>query len=58
LLAQIFAVPPYNYNPAQIGYLYAGAMIGGLVAEVFCILLNDNAAKSLARRNKGIYERE
>ncbi|KAH8585664.1 major facilitator superfamily domain-containing protein [Bisporella sp. PMI_857] len=58
LLAQIFAVPPYNYNPAQIGYLYAGAMIGGLVAEVFCILLNDNAAKSLARRNKGIYEPE
>jgi hypothetical protein len=57
LLAQIFAVPPYNYNSAQIGYLYGGAMVGGLLAEIFCILLNDRAAKILARRNGGVYER-
>lgn len=58
VLAQIFAVPPYNYNSAQIGLLYGGAMVGGLISEIICMATNDPVAKILARRNGGTYERE
>ncbi|KAL3426701.1 major facilitator superfamily transporter [Phlyctema vagabunda] len=58
ILSQIFAVPPYNYNPAQVGYLNTGAMIGGLFAEIICVLSNDRLAKAFARKNGGTYEPE
>jgi hypothetical protein len=58
MLAQIFAVAPYNFTPAQVGYLYTGAIVGGLVAETICMTTNDSMAKFLARRNSGTYEPE
>jgi hypothetical protein len=58
VLAQVFAVPPYNFNPAQVSYLYGGAMVGGLVSEIICVLTNDRLAKYFARKNGGTYERK
>jgi hypothetical protein len=58
LTSQLFSPPPYNYTPAQVGYLNTGAIVGAIIAEFIGIALNDKIAKWWARRNNGIFERK
>jgi MFS family permease len=57
-LAQVFTAPPFLLNTAQIGYIYAGPVIGAIIGAIFCGLLSDRLAEYCARRNNGIYEPE
>lgn len=56
-LAQIFTPPPYNLTVSQNGYFFTGALIGGILGVVSGPLC-DFSAKTLSRRNKGVYEAE
>ena len=56
-LAQIFTPPPYNLSVSQNGYFFTGALIGGILGVVSGPLC-DVSARTLARRNKGIFEAE
>lgn len=58
ILAPIFGVPPYNFDTAQIGYLYAGPIICGFLGCSICGLVSDPLAKWSSRKNNGIYEPE
>ncbi|KAF2796700.1 MFS general substrate transporter [Melanomma pulvis-pyrius CBS 109.77] len=58
LIAQIFAVPPYNLNTAQIGYILVGPMIGGLLGCLLCGLTSDPICRAISKRNNGTYEPE
>ncbi|KAH8892705.1 MFS transporter-like protein [Thozetella sp. PMI_491] len=59
VVSQIFAAPPYSMSTVAIGNLsgiapFVGSALGTIVGGWFCDLL----ARSLASRNKGIYEPE
>ena len=56
LLPQVYGVPPYNLNPAQLGYIGAGPVVGVIIAAAFSALTFDRVATWAARRNSGIYE--
>lgn len=56
-LSQMFSPAPYNFTPAQIGYLGTGAIIGGCIAEAICLSFNDKAVRRLAAANHGVFER-
>ncbi|KAF2280518.1 MFS general substrate transporter [Westerdykella ornata] len=56
-LAQTFTPPPYRLTVSQNGYFFTGALIGGLLG-VAAGPLCDFSARTLARRNRGIYEPE
>ncbi|KAF8430376.1 major facilitator superfamily domain-containing protein [Tirmania nivea] len=58
VIAQIFAVPPYNFNPTQMGYIYAAPTIGALVAYILCLLTYDRFCLYLTKRNNFTYEPE
>lgn len=58
LVAQLFAVPPYNLNTAQIGYIFTGPIICGLIGCAICGLTSDPICRFMAKRNGGIYEPE
>lgn len=54
----IFAVPPFNMKPADIGYMSAGPFIGGFLGALTCLLTAEPYIKWMTRKNKGIYEPE
>ncbi|KAJ4347956.1 uncharacterized protein N0V89_009328 [Didymosphaeria variabile] len=56
-LAQIFTPPPYNLTVSQNGYFFTGALIGGILGVISGPLC-DFSAKTLSRRNNGVYEAE
>jgi len=58
VLAQIFSVPPYNFNSKATGYIYVGPMIAVLLAYLFTGYSSDMIAKWMAKRNNNIYEPE
>ncbi|KAI1611222.1 major facilitator superfamily domain-containing protein [Exophiala viscosa] len=58
VLAEILAGPPYNLGTTDIGYLSAGPVVVGILANLFCGLVSDPLAKWMSRRNGGIYEPE
>lgn len=58
LLAQLFSPPPYLLNTAQLGYVTAGAIVGGVLGSLACGLVSDPIVKLLSKRNSGIYEPE
>lgn len=58
LVAQLFAVPPYNLSTAQIGYIFTGPIICGLIGCAICGLTSDPICRFLSKRNGGIYEPE
>ncbi len=57
-IAQIFGVPPYSLNTAQLGYMLAGPMIGGFLGCLLCGFVSDPAARWASKRNGGVYEPE
>lgn len=58
LIAQIFASPPYLLGTAELGYMSAGAVVGGVLGSLICGSVSDPLIKFLARRNGGVYEPE
>ncbi|KAJ4289662.1 hypothetical protein N0V90_010991 [Kalmusia sp. IMI 367209] len=56
-LAQIFTPPPYRLTVSQNGYFFTGALLGGILATSAGPLC-DAIAKTLSRRNKGVFEAE
>lgn len=58
VLAQMFAGPPTNFNPEQLGYMYAAPFIGAVIAYFAGSLLSDFSAKWMARKNNNVYEPE
>jgi MFS family permease len=57
-LAQIFSPPPYGLSAAGGGYLSVGPFIGGFLASVLMLFINDPLIKWATRKNKGVYEPE
>lgn len=58
VIAQIFSAPPYLLTPKEIGYMSAGPVVFGTLANLVCGLLSDWSIKLLSRRNGGRYEPE
>ncbi|KIW73930.1 hypothetical protein PV04_02009 [Phialophora macrospora] len=54
----IFASPPYLLSSASVGYMSVGPFIGGLVGAIFSLVISEPLVKSMAKRNKGVYEPE
>ncbi|KAG0131090.1 major facilitator superfamily domain-containing protein [Tuber indicum] len=58
VLAQMFAGPPTNFGPEELGYMYAAPFLGALGAYIFGAFVSDWSAKWMARKNKNTYEPE
>lgn len=58
ILAQIFAAPPFNFDAAQLGYMYSAPFLGALLSYFVAGIFSDSAAKYMAKRNNNIYEPE
>lgn len=58
MMAQLFAGPPLNFGPAQLGYIYAFPAVASLFAYLLGLFLSDWVLKVAARRNHGIVEPE
>ncbi|CUS08976.1 unnamed protein product [Tuber aestivum] len=58
VLAQMFAGPPTNFGPEELGYMYTAPFIGALCAYLFGAFVSDWSAKWMARKNKNTYEPE
>lgn len=56
--AQVFAAPPYLFNPAQIGYTNFAFFVGAVIALLTAGPLSDWIALRSARRNGGVLEAE
>ena len=54
IVAGVFAGAPWFYNPAQIGYIGAGPVIGGMIGSIFVALTSDPIAKRMTMLNNGI----
>lgn len=53
-----FSMPPYNLNPAQIGLTNLPLLVVGLIGSPLSGWMADKVAKSMARRNGGVFEPE
>ena len=58
LSVSIFAAPPYNLNPAQIGLTNLPLAVGALVLTPLSGWMADAVPMWMARRNGGVYEPE
>ncbi|KAF2402950.1 MFS general substrate transporter [Trichodelitschia bisporula] len=58
LSLQVFTAPPYNLSPAQIGLTNIPHVVVALVCSPIAGVLSDWVAKSMARRNAGVFEPE
>jgi MFS family permease len=58
VLAQLFSAPPHNFNPEQLGYIYAAPTIGAILAYLLSTFASDRLSLYLTRRNSSIYEPE
>lgn len=53
-----FSAPPYNLGPAQIGLTNLPLLVVGLIGSPLSGWLADFVAKSMAKRNNGVFEPE
>jgi len=58
LQSQALAAPPYNFNPAQVGYANFGLVAGGVVGLAVAGPWSDWVCAKATQRNKGIREPE
>lgn len=54
----IFSEPPYNFSPAQIGFLAGGPCVGTIFGSLYGGLLTDKAIVWLSKRNGGVFDPE
>ncbi|KAF2997883.1 hypothetical protein E8E13_003802 [Curvularia kusanoi] len=56
---QVFAAPPYNMEPSQVGILIGVApLIGSAIGTIFAGWMSDLVANFLSARNNGVFEPE
>ena len=58
MISVIFSSPPYNFDPAAIGYMFGGPCVGTVFGTLYGGYFTDVIIVRLARRNKGIFEPE
>ncbi|KAK1147555.1 hypothetical protein N8T08_000897 [Aspergillus melleus] len=58
VISLVFPLPPYNFNPAEIGYMSVGPFVGNLIGSFYGGFFGDWSILFFARRNKGYYEPE
>lgn len=58
MISVIFSAPPYNFDPAAVGYMFGGPCVGTVFGTFYGGYLTDAVIVRLARRNKGIFEPE
>ncbi|KAM5354823.1 hypothetical protein ACJ41O_001469 [Fusarium nematophilum] len=54
----MFAVPPWGFDAAAVGYVSAGPLVGGALATLLLALVSDPLIRLMTRRNHGVYEPE
>ncbi|KAJ5935274.1 hypothetical protein N7466_004821 [Penicillium verhagenii] len=58
VLSLTFPLPPYAFNPEQIGFMSVGPFIGNLLGSIYGGVLGDWSILYFSRRNKGYFEPE
>lgn len=58
VLAEIFTAPPYNFTISEVGLVAIAPLIGSIIGAFTSGPCADFAAKTLSRRNNGVYEPE
>lgn len=58
VLNMVFPYEPYNFTPAQVGYMCVGPFLGFLFGTAYGGPLTDRAIIWYAKRNNGYYEPE
>lgn len=56
--SQVFAAPPYLFNPGQVGYVNFAFVVGGIIGLVSAGPFSDWVAIRGAKRNGGVREAE
>jgi len=56
--SQVFAAPPYLFNPAQVGFVNFAFVVGGVIGLLTAGPFSDWVAQGATARNKGIREAE
>ena len=56
--SQLFAEPPYNFNPAQVGFVNFSFAVGAIVALLTAGPVSDWVSMRATRRNNGVREAE
>lgn len=54
ILSGIFAGPPWNFGPAQVGYLGAGPFIGGMLGSIIAGWGSDPVVRWMTKKNGGV----
>lgn len=54
----IFSAPPYNFDPAAVGYMFGGPCVGTVFGTLYGGYFADKMIVWLARRNGGVFEAE
>lgn len=58
VMSIVYPEPPYNFSPADVGYMSAGPFIGNLIGSAYGGFLGDWTILYFSRRNRGYYEPE
>lgn len=58
MVSIVFAAPPYNFNSAALGYMFAGPFVGSMFGSVYGGPFLDWATVQFAKRNNGVFEPE
>lgn len=58
MISIVFAAPPYNFNSAALGYMFAGPFVGSIFGSIYGGPFLDWATVQFAKRNKGVFESE
>jgi len=56
--SQVFAAPPYNFSPAQVGFVNFAFVVGGIVGLLTAGPVSDWISMRATMRNKGVREAE
>lgn len=58
VLSLVLPLPPYNFNPQEIGLMSVGPFIGNAIGAIYGGFLGDRSILFYSRRNHGYYEPE
>jgi len=58
MISILFTAPPYNFDAAEVGYMFAGPCVGAVFGSLYGGPLVDKAVVWFARRNGGLFEPE
>lgn len=54
IISGIFSGPPWNFGPAQVGYIGAGPFIGGMLGSIVVGWGSDPVVKWMSKKNSGV----